>query len=29
VSGNPILLPGPWPESVYAYLPTRDVFSSA
>ncbi len=27
-SGDPILLLSPWPESIYAYLPTWDVFSS-
>ncbi len=27
-SGDPILLLSPWPESIYAYLPTWEVFSS-
>jgi pimeloyl-ACP methyl ester carboxylesterase len=27
-TGTPVLLLSPWPESIYAYLPTWDVFSS-
>jgi pimeloyl-ACP methyl ester carboxylesterase len=26
--GDPILLLGPWPESIYAYLPTWDIFTA-
>jgi pimeloyl-ACP methyl ester carboxylesterase len=28
IKGNPILLLGPWPESIYAFLPTWDIFSA-
>jgi pimeloyl-ACP methyl ester carboxylesterase len=28
VKGDPILLLSPWPESIYAYLPTWEVFTS-
>jgi pimeloyl-ACP methyl ester carboxylesterase len=27
-SGNPILLLGTWPESIYAYLPTWEIFAA-